>query len=78
MEDIKWIKVHECLNRERAYLMKAYLESRGIPVVLQGIEEESILPGISYGRIPLLVREEDRSKAESLIEEFFKETGDEH
>jgi len=77
MKEIKWIKVYECLNRERAYVVKAFLESNGIEVMLQGIEEENIFPGMSFGHLPLLVKEEDKEKAEKLIKEFFKDAGNE-
>ena len=73
MEAIKWVKIYECLNRERAYVIKALLESNGIEVILQGIEEENLFPGISFGHLPLLVKEKDRIKAERLIQEFFKD-----
>jgi len=71
MKDIKWVKIYDCLNRERAYLLKTFLESRGVRVVLQGIEEESIFPG-GLTRIPVLVLEEDKEKALKLLDEFFK------
>jgi hypothetical protein len=75
MKDVKWLKVWECQNPEQAHVLRAFLESRGIRVILQGIEEESLFPGLEFSKIPVLVLEDDEIKARKLIDEFFTKPG---
>ncbi len=70
MNEIKWIKVWECITPEEVYVLKAYLENQGIRVVLQGVEEKGLFPSIGFSRVPVLVLEEDKEKAEKLIEQY--------
>ena len=72
MEEVKWIKVWECQNPEQAHVLRTFLESRGIRVILQGIEEDSLFPGLEFSRIPVLVLEEDKKQAAELIDMFFE------
>ncbi len=71
-EQVKWVKVYECLNLDRAYLLRSYLQSHGVEVMLQGVGTGGLFPGTDFAKVPVLVKEPDEEKAKELIDEFFK------
>ncbi|NPA42907.1 MAG: DUF2007 domain-containing protein [Chlorobi bacterium] len=71
-----WVKIWECRDTHQSYLLKAFLESRGIPVVLQGIEETNLFPAMGFTRIPVWVPAERAEQAKRAVDEFFKPSGE--
>jgi hypothetical protein len=70
---IEWVEIHKCSGSTEAYILKSFLESNGIRVILQGLTEDAIFPGLEFSKIPVLVPQADKEKAEKLLSEFLKD-----
>lgn len=69
MADDPLIEVIECFNTAEAELARAHLAAEGIDAVVAADDIGGMYPGVSAGRIRLLVRHEDADLARQILED---------
>ena len=71
-QDSKLKEVAKVWGPVEAEVIKSYLESQGIPCLLRGLVVQSVHPfsADGLGEIRIMVREEDASAAEKLLQEI--------
>ena len=62
------IEVIECFTTAEAELARAHLAAEGIEATVAADDIGGMYPGVSLGRIGLLVRHEDLSLAKQILE----------
>ena len=68
MADGALIEVIECFTTAEAELARAHLAAEGIESAVAADDVGGMYPGVSLGRISLLVRSEDLDLAKQVLE----------
>jgi hypothetical protein len=64
----QFIEVIECFTTAEAELARAHLEAEGIEAKVAADDIGGMYPGVSLGRIRLLVRHEDLELAKQVLD----------
>ncbi len=65
------VTIWKTTSEEEAFLLKSFLESRGISVFVKGQGTDSIFPDLPFSRLEVQVPSSEVEKAKALADEFF-------